>query len=529
MKPKPARAVGYVRVSTEEQVDGRSLDAQRNEIERYCEREGFTLVGFYADEGVSAHTDKIDKRPQMAALLREAERRSFDVVLVHTLDRWARNIRVQSEALQRLGNAGVGFISLAENVDFSTATGRMMLTVMGGVSEFFSDQLGVHVLKSQRDRAEKGLPVGPVPFGYRAGPDSECPQPEERESHAVRRVFAMRASGSSNGAIAAWLNGEGFRTRTGRLFTAHAVKDLLNCRFYLGFVSFQGDEYQGRHEPLISPTVFEQVQARRVHRGSGPRIDPSERGALAGMIRCVRCGNSLHADRNRVGTPMYRERHGWPCETNRKAFVAPPVDTQIGQVFGAIELRNDWRERIARAGAAGDRPSVSSLLERRRRLARAYADGGYTLAEYEAMMAVLDAEIRLADQDAPVDVKEVADVLRDLPTMWREARADERRRLVSSMVTDVFVDVETRRVAGITPNAPFRALLESALERGTAHAAVLIAPDELRARGEYGLGGDGGELNSPSSECSAGICYGRSRRVSLTGVPPAARVTGQPR
>src|SRR5690606_7462030 len=146
-----------------------------------------------------------------------------------------------------------------------------------------------------------GLPVGPVPFGYRAGPDAECPQPEERESHAVRRVFAMRASGSSNGTIAAWLNGEAFRTRTGRLFTAHAVKDLLNCRFYLGFVRFQGTEYPGRHEPLVSPTVFEQVQSRRVRRGSGPRIDPSERGALAGMVRCVRCGNSLHADRNRAG------------------------------------------------------------------------------------------------------------------------------------------------------------------------------------------------------------------------------------
>ena len=73
-KSGATRAVGYVRVSTEEQVDGHSLDAQRREIARYCEHDGHELQRFYADEGVSAYTDKIDKRPQLRALLADAER-----------------------------------------------------------------------------------------------------------------------------------------------------------------------------------------------------------------------------------------------------------------------------------------------------------------------------------------------------------------------------------------------------------------------------------------------------------------------
>ena len=197
MKPAVTRIVGYVRVSTEEQVDGRSLDAQRREIERYADQNGLTLVGIYADEGVSAHTDRIEKRPQLSALIADASRGSFDAVVVHTIDRWARNIRVQTDALQRLGKAGVGFISLTENIDFSTPSGKLMLTMIGGFSEFFSDQLAVHVVKSQRQRAESGLPVGPIPFGYVPGEAREAPIVDPEAGEAVREAFAARAAGQS--------------------------------------------------------------------------------------------------------------------------------------------------------------------------------------------------------------------------------------------------------------------------------------------------------------------------------------------
>ena len=67
------RAVAYIRVSTEDQVDNWSLGAQRAEIARYCERQGFTLVREFADEGISARTDQIAKRPALQALLAAAE------------------------------------------------------------------------------------------------------------------------------------------------------------------------------------------------------------------------------------------------------------------------------------------------------------------------------------------------------------------------------------------------------------------------------------------------------------------------
>lgn len=162
------RAVGYVRVSSEEQVQGLSLDAQRREIARYCEQHGHELLEVYADEGVSAYTDQIAKRPAFSTLLEAAEARAFDVVVVHTLDRWARRISVQAPTLERLGRLGVSFVSVTENIDFSTPAGEMMQTNLGAAAQFFSRQLGVHVRKSRQEGFEQGRFTGGVPFGYRS-------------------------------------------------------------------------------------------------------------------------------------------------------------------------------------------------------------------------------------------------------------------------------------------------------------------------------------------------------------------------
>ena len=208
------KAVGYIRVSSEEQVDGYSLDAQRREIAAFCERQSYDLVTVYSDEGVSAYTDLVAKRPAFARLLDDAVSGAFGIVVVHTLDRWARRASVQAASLERLGKAGVGFASTAEQLDFTTPAGRLMLSVIGGVSEFFSGQLGVHVSKSKRERAERGLPAGPIPFGYEVHEPGGIPLLNDAAASAVRRAFLRRASGDSYGSIASALNEEGHATRT---------------------------------------------------------------------------------------------------------------------------------------------------------------------------------------------------------------------------------------------------------------------------------------------------------------------------
>ena len=289
-------------------------------------------------------------------------------------------------------------------------------------------------------------------------------------------------------------------------------------------MTFRGEEFPGQHEALISSEPFERVQARGVRRGPHRRVAGKPRGVLAGIIKCARCGNSLHAERGRESRAMYRERHGRECPTNRRSLMAHAVDEQISAILRSLELSADWRDQIAGYTADTGERNIDSLQENRQRLVRAYADGGFSLAEYEARLAAIDAEIRHALGTTPIEVGEVAALLGDLPGMWDEATPDERRRLVAPIVERVFVDVETKRISGLVPMPGFRTLIGAGMQETADAAAVLFPPEYSPAGQDVGVGGDGGESNSPSSEPSAQIYYGCSWWMFLTGLPPPTRV-----
>ena len=148
---------------------------------------------------------------------------------------------------------------------------------------------------------------------------------------------------------------------------------------------------------------------------------------------------------------MYRERHGWPCDTNGRAFVASLVDGQVGEIFQSLELREDWKEHIARLTVKSEGPTLEELRDRRRRLVRGYADGGLNEDEYETRLKAIDDQLRLAQNTTQVELDDVGELLGDLPAMWEQATSDERRRLIESLIEFAYVDAESRRTAAIQP------------------------------------------------------------------------------
>jgi len=479
------RAVGYVRVSSEMQLEGHSLDAQRAEIARYCDREGYTLLRTYADEGVSAHTDDIARRPQLAALLEDARQGGFDVVVVHTIDRWARNVGVQRQALQLLGTAGVGFASVTESIDFTTPAGKLMLTMIGGVSEFFSDQLAVHVAKAQRQRPELGLPPGPVPFGYAVDEPGGLPRVDPVSGPALIEAFESRAAGESHASIAAWLNARGLTTRRGNRFTGFAVRDFFRTRFYLGVISYDGAEYAGQHERLIDDQLWERVQRRRNRRA--PARGDRRRLLLQGRIRCARCAHALYPDRTAAGREIYRERHREDCATNGGVTGAAELNEQVRAVVTAVQFPVNEPIRAA----ALDRPTLDAraLQDRRRRLGRAYAEtGAYSEAEYHARLADIDAQLTAAADTAAAhqtDDEATLSLIANLEALWHEATPNERARLVGELLESVYADLETGELTAITAHPSYRGHLDAAAGRradvGGGRVRVLGADEALDA------------------------------------------------
>ncbi|HZA25551.1 MAG TPA: recombinase family protein, partial [Dehalococcoidia bacterium] len=133
---------------------------------QHCKTKGWTPIQVYREEGRSAHSDSIRKRPVFRQLLEDAGQGQFDVVVVHTLDRWARNQRVMLESLSILAEHQVALASLSENIDYSTPHGRLFIQMLGGFAQYFSDSLATHVSKGLTQRAIQGRHVGGIPFGY---------------------------------------------------------------------------------------------------------------------------------------------------------------------------------------------------------------------------------------------------------------------------------------------------------------------------------------------------------------------------
>src|ERR1700732_3183949 len=152
--PAVTRAAIYARVST---LNGQNPDVQTREIEEYCQRREFEIFSVYVDRGVSG---KKDSRPQLNRMMEDAHQRRFDVVVVARFDRFARSVSHLLRALETFNALGIQFVSLAEQVDTSTPTGKMIFTVLGAVSELERNLIVERVHAGLRHAKAKGKRLG---------------------------------------------------------------------------------------------------------------------------------------------------------------------------------------------------------------------------------------------------------------------------------------------------------------------------------------------------------------------------------
>ena len=302
------KAVGYIRVSSEMQVKyGHSLDMQRKLITDYVHSKGWVLSDLFCD---TALTGRLADRPALKMMLARAKLGEFDVIIVTSFDRFHRHLLHLLLALDQLQQWNVSFVSITENIDFTTPWGKVALATVGSLAEIYCDRLSIDTKRGKQGRVLKGLWNGSIPIGYCNGLCSACtdvnglnycPYYGEAnrgdgktlilhpiESLAVRLSFEWHHTGKySDGLIAEKLNGyvvtlpdgttRHFRTK--RLlsrggpqpFTRDSVREMLIRVFYTGRVAYFGTTTRGtklkRHHPsllrpgtqpiLVSMEVFE--------------------------------------------------------------------------------------------------------------------------------------------------------------------------------------------------------------------------------------------------------------------------------
>ena len=195
------RAALYARVSTEEQVEGYSLDAQRRAFGGLVSDRDWTTYRKYVEEGRSAHTDDISKRPVFKQAIEDALAGRSDVLVVHKIDRFSRKLKATLGYFEMLGRAGVGFVSIENQIDYSTPHGKFMLVMQGGLAELYSDNLSQEVKKGWAERRAQGLYCGLLPFGAAKDEDG-VPLPDPDSYPGLSMAFEMAADGISDREVA---------------------------------------------------------------------------------------------------------------------------------------------------------------------------------------------------------------------------------------------------------------------------------------------------------------------------------------
>lgn len=229
----------YTRVSTSMQVDGYSLDAQKDKLRKFKEFQEMQIAGEYSDEGKSGKN--VEGRPEFLKMLRDIESGKDNVsfVLVFKLSRFGRNAADVLTSLQRMQDYGVNLICVEDGINSSKDSGKLMISVLSAVAEIERENILVQTMEGRRQKAREGRWNGGfAPYGYRLE-NGELLIAED-EAEAIRIIYDKYIHTTMGVArIAAWLNEHGYQKKkrqnnTLDNFTAAFVRSVLDNPIYCG-------------------------------------------------------------------------------------------------------------------------------------------------------------------------------------------------------------------------------------------------------------------------------------------------------
>jgi site-specific DNA recombinase len=380
------RIVIYLRVSTEEQAkmggeaEGYSIPYQRDACTMKVRQLSGILVGEYVDAGESA---KSAHRPQLQRMLRELRAKKIDFVVVHKIDRLARNRADDVEINAMIARAGARLVSVAEPVD-ETPAGKLLYNMMADVAQYHSDNLAVEVLKGMDTKAKRGGTPYRAPLGYlnrREYVDNVrnsyvIIDPER--APLIRWAFEQYALGDmAIRQIVDALNAQGLRSRTsrkltGKPLTISGVHHMLRNPYYMGVVPYRGIYHEGTHEPLISAELWLRVQRTLTAHHLAGEKERKHPHYLKGSIFCGGCEARLIYSRNRGNggeyeyfTCLSRRTGRRPCD--RKPVRLEKIEDGIAEFYKLFQIDRTHAERI-RAGVveelSADREQAARATER---------------------------------------------------------------------------------------------------------------------------------------------------------------------
>ena len=305
-------AVIYARYSSDNQRE-ESIEGQIRECTAYAEKNDITIVKHYIDRAISAKTDN---RPQFQQMIKDSDKKLFDIVLVWKLDRFARNRYDSARYKTQLKKNGVKLVSATEIIS-EGPEGIILESVLEGYAEYYSADLAEKVVRGQTENILKGrCNGGRGTFGYTLDSERKF-HIDPLASPFVLESFRKYRDGLTMKEIRDWLNENGIKNPVGGAFTYNSVEHMLKNRRYIGELKFRDVVVPDAIPPIVPLELFDDVQEKIAKNKKAPaRRKAEDDYLLTTKLHCGYCGALMFGE---SGTSRTGEVHRYyKCATAKK-------------------------------------------------------------------------------------------------------------------------------------------------------------------------------------------------------------------
>lgn len=461
----------YVRVSTTSQLEeGYSIEEQKAKLESYCDIKDWHVYKVYTDGGFSGSTTE---RPALEQLIKDAQSKLFDTVLVYKLDRLSRS---QKDTLYLIEDIflknNIEFVSLLENFDTSTPFGRAVIGLLSVFAQLEREQIKERMQLGKLGRAKSGKSMmwAKTSYGYNYDKETGSMTVNEYEALAVKEIFTSYLAGMSITKLRDKINGEYPKQPA---WSYRTIRGILANPVYCGLNQYKGQTFKGTHKAIISLDDFEQTQRELAKRQqtakelSNPRPFQAKY-MLSGLTQCGYCHAPLKVilgQKRKDGTRFKRyecyQRHprktkGVTVYNDNKKCESGYYDMELLEHYvltRIAQLQND-PEKIQELFSDDTSPAVDrqaiqkqidSLTLKLSKLNDLYLDDRITLDELRSKSSdfikqrtALEEEIKKASTDKQVGQRKKIEKLLDASSVF-DMSYDNQKVIIRELIDKVQV------------------------------------------------------------------------------------------
>ncbi|MFW5433275.1 recombinase family protein [Paenibacillus apiarius] len=462
-KKQRVQAIGYIRQSDErEDKEDISEKTQLTKIQQYCDFNDFDLVAVFSDIDYSGFRISYTKRPDLMKAFEYLKNNpSVKKFVSFNLSRITRRKKDFSLIHESLESMGVDICSAAEQLDFSTPTGRLVASILVNFNEYYSDNLSDVTMDNKQTNAEKGRwNGGPAPWGLKKDKETGFFVEDGMKAVHGKQMFQMAKEGNGTFKIAKWTKQNNIKTETGKDWTPRRVRYFLTNPTYAAMQKW-GDKYYELlgYAKLLEWTDFLYIQSTLF--GKEKAWKGKERQMLTSVLKCPVCGKKMYSRTTRTSTNRRYVCYGKnePGGCNSPTIDLSTLDRAVIELIANISRGRYTESQIKEKMSEENKGSVITQLRmeldmleeaKQRLFDDYYINRKITESDFENAMKRFEkrqSEIYQKLEKIPMPNNKFGsfeDILSEMGIAITKLSDDDKRKLVELIISEIHPGEKTK-------------------------------------------------------------------------------------